>query len=356
LERLASTSTSRRLGAHRRRLRLAGLTRRRPGGAGRGPWRPAGPVLGPLGGPPPRPRPPALNLAARKGSPRHSPLRTTPPDDYEQAKASKIGAVPDALFLVATERPSRPTRRSQRRPAALNDLDDYWFANELGRALTRAVESGVRGNTLRRDLDRLLNLFDRSILAMAPRIHQTKGTVLVPETRTMVKQLVEVGLGARQSDEPQRDWYAAPARRLARLVGHLCLVVRERAALGECTPEWDSPCSLPQWTLAGWLMVTDAYLAQQPTSPSTGNDDTQVKAIMGEASQWFGLLEHADWERATELANSALLEPSWDVIVDDDARVERIKCLAARAEKMTSNDPWWRRAVARLAECGAAPK
>jgi hypothetical protein len=272
-------------------------------------------------------------------------LRKTSPNDYDKTKDSKIAVVPDALFRVDVDRHSKHTNKGkQYEQQALAGLDDYWFASEFGRALTRAVESGVRGNTLRRDLDRLLNLFDRSILTMAPRIHETEDMVLVPETRTMVKQLVEVGLGVRQSDEAQRDWYAAPARRLARLVLHLRLVVWERAARGECNEEWDSPCSLPQWTLAGWLMVTAAYLEQQPTPPGTGKDNTLVKAIIGDVSQWFELLEHADWVGATELARSGLLEPSWDVVIDEGARVEGITRLAMQAEKMINRDPWWRRA------------
>jgi hypothetical protein len=286
-------------------------------------------------------------------------IRTAEPSDYSTAKKSRIGAISEDEFNEppeatsgATKIRTDPSNQGQDLPDQKpTDLDTYWFASELGRALTRAVESGVRGNTLRRDLDRLLNLFDRSIFAMAPRPDQSSGAVLVPETRIILKQLTEAGLGVRQCDEAVRNWYAAPALRLARQVNHLRVVQQKRAHENECSPkcewgnlckcEWKNPCSLPCWALAGWLMVTDAYLAQHSTRYVKYEDDELADVFIERSSEWLESLTQDDWEEAKIIAKSnKVLEPAWDVIVDRAARAQRIDRLAslASASSRTEQD------------------
>jgi hypothetical protein len=265
-------------------------------------------------------------------------IRTAEPSDYRDAKESLIGTVPNREFQCskansdASESPihlsDQGAKTAEHKPT---DLSAYWFASELGRALTRAVESGVRGNTLRRDLDRLLNVFDRSILAMAPRHDRPDGMVLVPETQIILKHLIEVGLGVRQSDAAGRDWYAAPALRLARHVSHLRAVAEERVDGGECSPrcEWENPCFLPRWALAGWLMVTDAYLMQHSEPYAKCEVDASVDTFIHESIKWLRPVSPNELGTASSVAKGEDLEPAWDVIVDWAARAQRIDHLAS---------------------------
>jgi hypothetical protein len=178
------------------------------------------------------------------------------PPDFESARRSKVSRIPeDFCGHLAQDGMTPATGTSQ----ASVDLppraaaDSPWFSSEVGRALARAVESGVRGNTLRRDLERLLNTFDLSIQVLVP-CEEAKGRMLDAEAGTLLIHLVEIGLGVRQSDETHRGWYVAPALRLARLEGYLEHVTSQRGG---------SPASgtLATMALGGWLVASEAFLA-----------------------------------------------------------------------------------------------
>jgi hypothetical protein len=110
-------------------------------------------------------------------------------------------------------------------------LPSTWLTNEIGRAGVRAIELGIGSNNLRdRDMRRLLNTLDIS----ARRFHEllklpnsedaradadvTRCTkVLTWNAGVMIRYLVEVGLGVRDSRTDKVDWYHEPGVRLALL-------------------------------------------------------------------------------------------------------------------------------------------
>jgi hypothetical protein len=204
---------------------------------------------------------------------------------------------PSRLAFVSVTNPTStapavPGGRSLGRdPAAAR-----WFADELGRALVRAVESGVSGGTLPRDLSRLLDLFGDCIMKFA----DVRGSSGRPEARILLERLVEVGLLARQETEERKQWFVLPALRLAELYAKISgiaevLARREPTSAGQ---------GLPAVALAGWLMVTEAI---------HGDRQLPKDYLATSSAELSSFAEHLD--DALLLAESAQLEPRWDVVL-----------------------------------------
>ena len=198
-----------------------------------------------------------------------------------------------------------------------------WFADELGRALTRAVESGVRGNTLRRDLDRLLNLFELGIQVCAP--CGTGNPVLTGEVETLIRHLTEVALGVRQCEDWQRDWFVAPVLRLARIEEHLAHVAKRSTGWPGCVD------SLPRTALVGWLLAADALICVQPKQEREAFEasllERSIPLFSEDKSVWAEPLVSAEW---------TALEPEWDIQVESRrSRHVRLLRRFAKARRRT---------------------
>ena len=114
--------------------------------------------------------------------------------------------------------------------------------------------------------------------------------------------LTEVGLGVRQSDPAQHDWYRAPALQLAELHSYLDEVARCRRE-EEVTPARNQ-------ALAGWLAVTAALRSDDPPAREAW------KAFIKQCVSKLGA--HKDWDRAAELACEESFRPHWDIQTQAD--------------------------------------
>jgi hypothetical protein len=260
---------------------------------------------------------------------RKHPLQHVEPRDYEEAKRSPVTR--PTLAGCGSEQAWPPIAGS-----SSTDQDVRWFADEVGRALTRSVESGVRGNTLRRDLDRLLNLFDLGIREFAPCTCDTR-IILSGETRTLIRYLTEVGLGVRQCEDWQRGWFLTPALRLARIERYLEHVAS--SSTNRAAPATD----LARTALVGWLLAGDAFISVY-SSPGTTDAkdpflDRSIPLLGTNRKAWDETLAPREWET---------LEPEWDVPLEPrEARQERLQQLLkeARRRRLAPTCPkgrWWR--------------
>jgi hypothetical protein len=223
------------------------------------------------------------------------------------------------VYIETLGTSSRLARVHETRPRATADGGSArWFADELGRALVRAAESGVSGDTQPRDLFRILDLFGSCIMKFAV-LGNSSGEC---EARILLKRLVEVGLLARQASEESKRWFVTPALRLADLYSQVKKIRWLPANEGE-TSAHPSP---PVVALAGWLVVTDAiygdaiYGNDPPKSRKAEFDDYVTKS----STQLSGFAEHL--ENALELAGSEDLEPDWDIVLND--RTANLKKIA----------------------------
>jgi hypothetical protein len=228
---------------------------------------------------------------------RTPPIHDDPPDEYRQAQKSPIG------------------RADRDRRGETDANGKGWFAYELGRALARAIETGARGNTLRRDLDRLLDAFVLSIEKMAMKHPRGGQQRLIGDAGILMSHLTEVGLGVRQSDPTQHDWYRAPALRLAELHSYLDEVAR-------CRND-EEVTAVQNQALAGWLAVTAALRSDDPPARAAW------EAFIKQCASKLGT--HKDWDHATELACEESFRPHWDIPTQADTIA--IKALAAEARK-----------------------
>jgi hypothetical protein len=236
------------------------------------------------------------------------------PSDYMKARESPVTRLalpacgPDDARSSDTGSASNGEKPGDKPP---------WFADELGRALTRAVESGVRGNTLRRDLDRLLRLFQVGIEEFAPK---DGGPILAGEACMLLKHLTEVALGVRQSEESQREWFLVPTLLLAELVTYLEQV--EAGSAEQLRPE----CALARTALVGWLLAADAFIQAHPAAGRSAVEDDLVDRCIPPARA------ESTWRPLTRQEWSAL-EPDWDVLLEScDARHDRLQGLLDKAD------------------------
>jgi hypothetical protein len=234
------------------------------------------------------------------------------PRDYDEARTSPVTRM--TLPPCGSEDAQPPCPGS-----SSNDQSKRWFADELGRALTRAVESGVRGNTLRRDLDRLLNLFELGIHEFV-RCTNDSRTVLTDEAYTLIKHLTEVGLGVRQCEDWQRGWFLAPALRLARIEKYL-----ERISASSAER---AGSDLARATLVGWLLVGDAFVSVCSSPGTTDAEapflDRSIPLLGDDRKTWNGELTPEEW---------VALEPEWDVFLEScESRQNRLQDLLNKAK------------------------
>jgi hypothetical protein len=89
--------------------------------------------------------------------------------------------------------------------------DGAWVAEEMGRTLVRAIESGIdHGSLLERDLARLLDAFHRLVVI-------ADGAELRRHSRVLVVYLTEAGLGVRRCDAGRGGWSLEVVARLCDL-------------------------------------------------------------------------------------------------------------------------------------------
>lgn len=231
---------------------------------------------------------------------RAAPIRDHPPEEYLQALESPIG------------------RADRVHRGEVEAAGQSWFAYELGRALARSTETGVRGNTLRRDLDRLLDTFVLSIKMLAMKEPNGGQERLIRDAGILVTHLIEVGLGVRQSDQAQHEWYRAPALQLAELHNYLNELARWLRQ-----PE---VIEVRDLALAGWLAVTTALQSHDPGGRAAW--DAFVEQCMGE------LGTDADWNAAKGLATDKSFRPHWDIPTQTDTAA--IENLVMEVQRLTS--------------------
>jgi hypothetical protein len=253
------------------------------------------------------------------------------PADYEEARKSPVTRI--SLPLCGSG-----DAQSHLAGSTADDQREPWFTDELGRALTRAVESGVRGNTLPRDLDRLLNLFELGIREFAPCTNDGR-SVLTNEAYTLIKHLTEVSLGVRQCEDWQRGWFLAPLLRLAQVEKYLEQVPVSSARCFDPAPD------LARAALVGWLLAADAFVSVCSSPGTTDAEarllDRSVPLLGDDRERWDKSLDPREWY---------LLEPGWDVRVESyESRQNRLQDLLeeAKRRKPTLTSPkksrWLRR-------------
>lgn len=193
---------------------------------------------------------------------------------------------------------------------------DGWFGAELGRALVRGLEVGMRGQLLRRDADRIINTLTACIRLSTVELGDGETHLRRrPRTRPqlpddagyLIDRLAEAGLFCRQIDAKTvwRHWFENAASRLADLEKEF-----ERGSLRTRTPTLDAQPTVdpdptePTWplaarALAGWCAVQKAL---------------DVKPGLVHVSR---LGEHAEgrettvWDPAIGLAEIGAISPTW---------------------------------------------
>ncbi len=223
-----------------------------------------------------------------------------PPDGND-----KLHHVGRSTPRVADRDSMDPMLRDAERRGDTDGRTTPWFADELGRALVRAVESGISGNTLRRDLHRLLALFEACIEDFAT-VPNSAG---MAEARALLTKLVEVGLGAHQVPNDARAWFVAPAVRLATLYRFFA----DGPTLD--TPPGPADVQASQEALAGWLIVTDAVFPD----PCSAACEAEFEAYLATCAPYLqDFAEHLPGARRRIRGKD--LEPEWDVVVGCRAR------------------------------------
>jgi len=187
---------------------------------------------------------------------------------------------------------------------------DGWFGAELGRALVRGLEVGMRGQLLRRDADRILNALTASVRLTTVELEDGNATpreALPDDAGYLIDRLTEAGLLFRQFGQGRvwEGWFRNPAGKLADLEAEL-----ERTGLcsfgptletrdTEDLPETHAPCPLAARALVGWCAV------HQALGDTLAPDDTDrlgPRAASGDMVLW---------DAARELAEEQAVFPSW---------------------------------------------
>jgi hypothetical protein len=238
-----------------------------------------------------------------------------PPADYTEAQNSP----------VTHDRPpcSEATSWPPLGSAGKFDEPAPWFASELGRALTRAVESGVRGNTLRRDLDRLLNLFDLAIREFAP-CDENGRELLEAQATVLVRHLAEVGMGVRHCEDWQQEWFLGPILRLARLTTYF-----EHVG-GSSLHRAPAAGRLARTALCAWLVAGEAFVSSLPEDKR----EQERARFIARCAPLLGTCAET-WVQPS-FAEVATVEPAWALTLTPrrDAVMELFedayKCVASR--------------------------
>ena len=160
-------------------------------------------------------------------------------------------------------------------------LPPTWLANEVGRAIVRAVEFGVdAGGLLERDIGRLLNTLENATVIFHGAALETAAVAQGNPTArnhewsagVLIKYLTEVGLGVRRCPADYVSWFYEPCVRLLRLHRHFVqrpaspldftstakgLLGRDRLAIGAA---------------AGVLRVGDAMISAHERLDTSGNE------------------------------------------------------------------------------------
>jgi hypothetical protein len=176
---------------------------------------------------------------------------------------------------------------------------DSWFANEVGRALVRAAEYGLRtGSLLDRDLLRILNTMVLCLEQFVDLRHGSRTSDRqeepdrpddATEVRTlaagvMIRYLTEIGMAVRWCPAEQLEWFHAPAIHLARLSSRL---KRSRELSLGC--------------VAGLVLVVDSILWREDQDDAP--PDCQAAHVPGEGSRAQSPINDADQKSATPLAD-----------------------------------------------------
>jgi hypothetical protein len=132
-----------------------------------------------------------------------------------------------------------------------------WFGNEVGRAVARAIEAGVRSNLLlRRDADMVVWMLRDEIVRCVP-LAAGDGVDLPVEAGFMLDRLAEIGLFVRQvaPDDPVwRQWFEQTSVQLADLEKR-------------CEKRLDLTCPPPRPDVERRRLVDGAVYLQETTRP-----------------------------------------------------------------------------------------
>lgn len=94
---------------------------------------------------------------------------------------------------------------------------EHWFADETGRAVVRAVESGLVGGTLPRDLNRMMSIFDDAFAILAPPENEENiDQHLCRDIQVLIDSVSQVAAAVEFCPAEKRAWCASAVLRLAR--------------------------------------------------------------------------------------------------------------------------------------------
>lgn len=225
-------------------------------------------------------------------------LRTLAPSEYQ---TSRLGERWDGSTNGTTGRPPRL---------------QGWFGNEVGRALVRGLEVGMRGQLLRRDADRIVETMAMciSIAGKGAGTHRpdsplAEGPLLAEEAGFLLDRLAEAGVFCQQFRDPVwTDWFLGPAARLAHFEQAF-----ERTGSTSLPPQLtpdpqgsEAPVEghylLASRALVGWCLVQQAL--EQCDSPRAG------EKLLGDAAH-RALETEQVWKDALEIARNPDIQPAW---------------------------------------------
>jgi hypothetical protein len=183
-----------------------------------------------------------------------------------------------------------------------------WFGNELGRAVVRGLEVGIRGNLLlRRDADGLLALLYSCVITC-----EKDGRA--EEAGFLLDRIAEIGMFRLQVDDRiWKEWLELPVRYLASLEKKLeksnrkCLAPRQDLQRGTQKAPDPYLCltrySLAARALAAWCLASQV-LEQSPTTDRLKELGEMAK---GEPPDKAELL----WKEAKSIACDDHILPRW---------------------------------------------
>ena len=217
-----------------------------------------------------------------------------------------------------------------------------WFANEVGRAVVRAVELALQSNTLLdRDTARLLNTLT-NVAETSYRLAVDKKNAPdgVPEqwafewsAGIMIRYLVEVGLGVRHCPPDRIDWYFEPCARL------ICL--QREFRVGSRRSEQGGVLTVGAG--AGAVLVAESLVSARvkasAASPAASVDPIRpaLREVVADLKRAAGDLLLADRDGGQELAliDEGRLEPRERVAIyraDSEVCATLVRSLAVESK------------------------
>jgi hypothetical protein len=272
------------------------------------------------------------------GKPLNETLRRDPPAEY-----SRTSEIVNSRWWPLLD--PRGVRRNEMSPIG-------WFGDELGRALARCAEVGIRsGVLLRRDLDRLLVVLGGATLQLAgfrppgnDRISSAEDPSLPEEAGFLLDRIAEIGMYAFQVDNTAySDWFVRPALVLASLENKLeGLDARVNGPqLCESSPANGEHAHMQEHclaarSLAAWCLVNYTFQHSKDGASTQGEPTAEGWRRLGEQARTNPQL----WDEAKRLAVSPAMHPSWMPLDQDEPdRQQHLSRFIDRVQALVTAQP-----------------